>query len=31
MAASLPKEGEWVQGTALEAVTPPVKTLGTLS
>lgn len=31
MAASLPREGEWVQETALEAATPQVKTLGRLS
>lgn len=30
MAANLPREGEWVQGTALEAVIPQVKTLGKL-
>lgn len=28
MAASLPKGEEWVQETALEAVTPPAKSLG---
>lgn len=31
MAASLRREGEWVQGTAREAVTPPAKTLGRLA
>lgn len=31
MAASLPRDGEWVQGTALEAATPPVKILGRLA
>lgn len=31
MAASLPRDGEWVQGTALEAVIPPVKILGKLA
>lgn len=31
MAASLPKEGGWVRGTALEAVTPLAKSLGRLN
>lgn len=30
MAASLPKDEEWVQGTALEAATPPAKSWGML-
>ena len=31
MGASLPRDGEWVQGTALEAATLPVKTLGKIA